>query len=609
VGFTGTLRSPPPLWVLAAVLVLGEVACALCGARSVALSALALLAPGWALAPLLPGPIRRHRLATIMAAPALGLAVVSSLLITLARVGIPLTDTSVQLGLVALVAVGILTWTPGRVEHARVTRGGVLAALGLLAVIALSLVLALRVLGSTLVPGNDWAKYLLYADEIRRQGSMLIMNPFWMLGVPFRDDPGGPALYGSVLLMSHAQAGVLSHGILVFVVLEVTTVFAFARAFWGRAAGVLAAALVAVVPASQDILGWEGVANLLALVLLPLLFAYLAAYATGQLDRRGKAGLAFTLIGLVASHRLSGAIGIVVTGVVLLACCAAAKDHLRAVRDAVYLTAGTLVVGVGVLADLYARERTFGGSLPYTDYLDTKINLTLALRDISPVVASATAVALVVIAFRHRGDRALWPSLVLLVVSVALGYGWILHVANYYSRMVFYVPLVAAILVAAVAVRLRWPVLVAGVCIAGIAATTINSYPQAKSVRSYYSFVTPAALRGLNALTAVLRPNEVVVTDRCWSFLGEWLLSTRTLAALLPEDIQPAAELKFADEAKSIIHDTRAGRRLGRALGVRFLLLDPTCPGADGGFLKPPRHGTPVFESTTLAIVRLPASE
>jgi hypothetical protein len=73
----GTLRPPPPLWVFAAVLVLGEMACALCGVRSVALSALALLAPGWAFAPLLPGPIRRHRLATIAAAPALGLSVVS----------------------------------------------------------------------------------------------------------------------------------------------------------------------------------------------------------------------------------------------------------------------------------------------------------------------------------------------------------------------------------------------------------------------------------------------------------------------------------------------------------------------------------------------------
>ena len=39
-----------------------------------------------------------------------------------------------------------------------------------------------------------------------------------------------------------------------------------------------------------------------------------------------------------------------------------------------------------------------------------------------------------------------------------------------------------------------------------------------------------------DALAAVLRPREVVVTDRCWSFLATWLLHTRTLAALEPQD-------------------------------------------------------------------------
>ena len=61
--------------------------------------------------------------------------------------------------------------------------------------------------GSGVPPGNDWAKYLLYADEVRRHGSLLIDNPFWMLGQPFRDDPGVPSLYGATLIMSRAPAG------------------------------------------------------------------------------------------------------------------------------------------------------------------------------------------------------------------------------------------------------------------------------------------------------------------------------------------------------------------------------------------------------------------
>src|SRR6202012_3386911 len=102
----------------------------------------------------------------------------------------------------------------------------------------------------------------------------------------------------------------------------------------GRPAGVLAAALVAVVPASQDILGWYGLANLVALVLLALLFCFLARFVAlcfdrtvdsdsdsgvdPRLDGRAMVGMAVTLLGLVAAHRLSGAIGVGVTGLVVL---------------------------------------------------------------------------------------------------------------------------------------------------------------------------------------------------------------------------------------------------------------------------------------------------
>ncbi len=47
-----------------------------------------------------------------------------------------------------------------------------------------------RVIGELPVPGDDWAKYLLYADEIRNHGALLLNNDLWMGWRPFSEDPG-----------------------------------------------------------------------------------------------------------------------------------------------------------------------------------------------------------------------------------------------------------------------------------------------------------------------------------------------------------------------------------------------------------------------------------
>ncbi len=602
------------------MLVAGELIASALGSHSVALAAAAVIAPGWALVPLLPRAVRERPFAAFAAGAALGLAATSVVMITLARIGVTLDRLSVAVALVALVLVALPLWEQPRRPRARPSVAGALELLGLLGALALGVVLSVRVVGAGTPPGNDWAKYLLYAEQVRIHGSLLIRNPFWMLGQPFRDDPGIPALYGSILILARAQAATLIHGILVVAVAEIATVYAFVRAYWGRAAGVLAAALVAVVPASQDILGWYGLANLVALVLLALLFSYLAAFAgrggrpqapgpgapAGDLDARATVGMALTLIALLAAHRLSGAIGIAVTALVVLVCLASRPRRRVAFAQAARVAALALIGGAGVLTDIYAREKTFGGSLPYTDYLATKVNLTLALRDISPILAVAGAVALAVIAVRRRGEGQLWGPIALALIAVVLAYSWTLHLANYYARMVFYIPLALAPLVAAVAVALRPRWLVAAGAAATIALIANSAYTEAANIRAYYSFVTPASLRGLDALAGELRPGEVVVTDRCWSFLATWLLHTRTLAALEPQDIEPAAELPFAREAQQIIDGTHRGIALARRLGVRFLVLDPTCPSAAGTPLPPPRRGTVVYASAELAIVRLP---
>ena len=109
-------------------------------------------------------------------------------------------------------------------------------------------------------------------------------------------------------------------------------------------------------------------------------------------------------------------------------------------------------------------------------------------------------------------------------------------------------------------------------------------------MRDFYAFSDNASLRGLDAVSRALRPGEVVVTDRCWSFQATWLLHTRTLArARAREDIQPRAELRRARQARAVLDGTPAGMALARRLGVRFLVVDPTCVDARERPPHPPR--------------------
>ena len=209
-------------------------------------------------------------------------------LITVASVGIELTGVSVRLAAAALVAAGLAV--PLREPTLRFDRGEALAAAGGAAALVVALLIQNRVIGETPVPGNDWAKYVLYADEIARHGALLIDNPYWMLGVPFREDPGVPALYGAHLLMTGAPAAVLQQGIGLFALAQVGALYALARSLWGGLAGVVAACLWAALPLGYTLLGWHGLANAAALALLALLLLYLADFARGPAGSRRRRG-------------------------------------------------------------------------------------------------------------------------------------------------------------------------------------------------------------------------------------------------------------------------------------------------------------------------------
>jgi hypothetical protein len=580
-----------------------EAVVALLGARSPALAvAVLLVAPGLALIPLLPERARRDLVTAVAAAPVLGFAACSVGLITAASLGLTLNGVVVRLVPALIVAAG-LALRGG--EHAlRLGRAEALVAAGLLVAVGAGIVLQARVISGSPVPGNDWAKYVLYADEIRRHGSLLIHNPFWMLGAPFREDPATPAIYGSYLVMTGQGAAALLHGIWVFAVVAILTVFVLVRSLWGAPAGVVAALLWAVLPINQDILGWHGLPNLAALSLLALLMLSCGCLFTGGLSRTEAAGLGLTLLALAATHRLSLVVG--VGALAIMAGTSFVLGGLRRMAGAVAAAVVTMVVlGGGVVYDLVERQRTFGGTLSYADYKAAKLPVAHTAKDLTLVFTAAALVALVVCVRRAGRDRALIVPLSVLAFTLAGAYAWVVHLPLGYLRMAYYLPLALVPLVAvALAQAPRARVTIAAGAVLALVVAAF-AWPAAHNVRFFYGFTNRTSLRGLDAVAARLRPGEVVVTDRCWSFLATWLLHTRTLPALYPVDIQPKAELVRAREAHAILDGTPAGQALARRLGVRFAIVDPTCPDPEGHALAPPRVGEPVFTSERLVVLAL----
>jgi hypothetical protein len=595
-----------PLGLAALALVAAEALAAAAGASSTALTLLALLlAPGLALAPLLPSRLRDAPVAALAALPAIGFAAAAILLISVSRAGVPLDDVTVRASLAVAVVAAVVLLPPAAVGRSFEPW----EAVGLLAAVVAGIVLQNRVIGGAPVPGNDWAKYVLYADEIRRQGALLIDNPFWMLGVPFREDPAVPALYAAHLLLSGDPPAVLIHGIWVFAVMGVLSVFAWVRTVWSAEAAVIACALVAVVPLNQAILGWHGLANVAALALLPLAFLQATEAVRRGLGWREAGGFAVVLVGLAAAHRLTLLVGLAAIALVALA--ALALPHRqRVVRAGARTAAVGAVLGIAVAGDLLARQRTFGGTQPYTAYLATRVDLATTARAITyPLLVAALIAAVVVLVRPRTRGRELLPVFALVIVVSGLAYAWRVELPLGYLRMPYYLPLALGPLVGVALVTLvpRPPVaLGAGAALAAVVGTL--AWGQADGVRRFYDFTNAASLRGLDSLARELRPREVVATDRCWSFLGTWLLRTPTLPALDRADIQPQAEVAIARQAQEILQGTPRGLARARRLGVRFVLLDPTCTDDRGRPLLPPPVGRPRFVSERLVVLALPGS-
>jgi hypothetical protein len=120
------------------------------------------------------------------------------------------------------------------------------------------------------------------------------------------------------------------------------------------------------------------------------------------------------------------------------------------------------------------------------------------------------------------------PPIVLFAVIAALAYAWIVHLPLAYLRMSTSSLALSPLVVIELARRLPRRLAAAGGGAVALAVAAF-AWPQATNVRDFYSFATPATLRGLDAVPERVRPGEVIVTDRCWSFLARgWFMRRRS---------------------------------------------------------------------------------
>lgn len=608
-----------------------EALLALAGVRWSVLSGLALaVAPGLALQPLLPREL--GQLGRWLVVPIVGVAAASIAIIAASATGIPLTGLSLRLLLAFVVAGGLAAaWLLPLDEEAETPHDATVpfwrdrtqlgAAVGIVAILCLAVALQGRVIAGSPVPGPDWGSHLLYPHEIARQQSLLIDNPYWMLGGHrFSSDPGVAAIYGAFLIMSGVGATVLAHGIWVFALLSIVAVFVLTASLWGDGAGLVAAGVYAVLPLNHNMLGWHGLANMYALCLLPLALLAVAWALRGRGTIRWSGLLALMLVAILSAHRLTFLVAGSALAIIAVAGLASSADRRALIRFGLRTAAFAVALVALVAVDLMARSASSGGFQSYKVYLVTKVQWDLTVSDLTWPVTVVATLALVALTLKVKQDPARLVLVGLAAATLVLAYGWLLHLPTVYYRMVYFLPLAMAPAIGAAAAwfsgaRLRRmrrqvaPAAVAG--LAGILivfATSAVAYGRGPVVRSFYAWTSAASLAGLEEVQRRSGAGEAVVADRCWGFLSEWLLRRPVLAAFDPADILPAWEAKPAAEARTILQGPPGPAvRTARRKRIRFALVNPGCASDETDSLRLPSIGVPIYESSRLVVLDLEA--
>ena len=376
----------------------------------------------------------------------------------------------------------------------------------------------------------------------------------------------------------------------------------------------IAAALWAVLPISQDILAWHGLANLAAICLLPLILV-----VRGRAGRRRpraparRSGFGLLLVALAArppadrARRRDGHRGCARLGPHGGRARGPATDPARLRRD---LASPRSCSAPASSTTSLERARTFGGTQDYRAYLSAKVNLGPVVGDLSVIFTVAGRRGARVRRPARRRATAPWPccSSLLAVVDRArllvgvrdpdrllpdgvlpAGRAGAARRARARSRLLSAAP------------RPRSPPGSLAVAIAGFAWA--QAVQRARLLRVHER---PRSLRGLDAVSAraaartrsssptaagASRPPGCCTRARCRRS------SPRTSSR------RPSCTAR-ARRGPCSTGRPRASR-CARRLGVRYLIVDPTCVDTRERPTRPPAVGTPLYVSKRLVVLRL----
>ena len=182
-------------------------------------------------------------------------------------------------------------------------------------------------------------------------------------------------------------------------------------------------------PLGYTLLGWHGLANAAALVLLALLLLYLAELAAGRLDPAAAAGAGLLIMGMAAMHRLTFGIAMITAGLAVVVGLLAARRAPRAAsrhRDR----------RRGDGPDRWRRRIRPDRAQPHASaarrlraYLASKVDLDLLVRDLTIPLAVVGLGAVVAAPFLVRDRRTVLAALSASPPwSSALAYSWLVDV-------------------------------------------------------------------------------------------------------------------------------------------------------------------------------------